>query len=584
MKKSIYISTCFFLLLNFTLHCRAQEKVYVTTIDLSEPKNAMWIKSPTDKIGDILLDGYMSGKLRGYSEGIIERLEYAPVPPEHLPREWKKGQDYWVYDLVSYQGQYYECWDDDADPNLPPLNNKQWHAATLEGDLISQKWVFPEAQDTLSKVELLDRMTTVLAERFMSWQSGTSYFAGDLVEYGGYNYQAMSDVTGSTPPADDKVNWVYHPTSVMFARPFELNIVEIFSWVEKRTLLPQIIGLKFLRPEGFDQRVIYFYYEEALNYLNHIRQPILYKNPYGYIGANELVMDEQSRINLLQQIKTLAKTKPKTVIAGVVDQKMFSDFQRDTAGIVDLSRWRIMQSLDGSTLQLSEDGSEPFLTVPISAIKKILSKEKVTLATYAGMIQSGKFDQSLDAYPDAPESPRIKGPEEVARIPRELCFMESYIKVLDSLSDLKMQELWKKAVDINKTKPIRQIHPLRGFFPSHYDWSKQVYHLPSKGDFQFDKTFQIGYDDEAPFVTDTLATATHVTRYSVTYEKSAGKFVPLDFTISIEAPDSYFSDYTFEWKTIQPVLASFDPELVSAIEKGTVKYSYSELQYGLVEK
>jgi hypothetical protein len=582
--KGIYRSLPLFLLLFVSFDCRPQGEMFITRIDLSEPTNARWIKPSTDKIGDMLIDGYMSGKLRGYSEGLVERSEYAPIPPEYLPRPWEKGHDYWVYDLVSYEGQYYECWDDDAEPNLVPANNKQWRPYTLTGDLISKRWVFPEARDTLTKDELLDRLTLMASDRFLSWQSGNNYFMGDVVEYGGYNYEAKMDVAGGKPPSEDKWSWEYRPTMVLFLHPGEANVIQVLSWVEKKTLDPQILGLSIATPDGYDQEVIYFNYEEALNYLSQVRQPILHTNPYGYIGATELVLDEQSRINLLQMIKALTKSKPKNIVKGIVDPERYSGFQSDTVQITDLSRWKIMQSLDGARLLVSEYSSQPFLSVPVSDLKKNLAKRKFALATYAGMIQSGKFDGSLEPYVDMPEGPRSKAVEEVVRIPKTLCFRESYVKVVDSIGDLTMRQLWKVIDGANKVTRIPHINPTVSFFPSSYDWSARVHTLPNKGDFRFEKDFQIGHAANSPFETDTLATASHISQYSVTYEKTRDKFEPLDFTMSIEITDSFFRNYTFEWKTIRPVLAAFDPAFVEAIEKGTVSYSYSELVYGLVEK
>jgi len=206
------------------------------------------------------------------------------------------------------------------------------------------------------------------------------------------------------------------------------------------------------------------------------------------------------------------------------------------------------------------------------------------LATYAGRLQAHKFMETTGMYPDIPEKPRTKGVEEPARVPEDLCFREAYVKVLDSLGNLKMQLLWKKMVEANKIKPIQQINPFMGFFPSNYDWSNRVYSLPAKGDFKFEKDFQIGYGDTGSFVKDTLVRGSYIILYQVTYERSSGRFVPLEFTISVETPDTYFVSYTFDWKVIKPMLTSSDPQLVEAIEKGTVNYTYSELKYGLVER
>ncbi|MEI9921457.1 MAG: hypothetical protein WDO14_22120 [Bacteroidota bacterium] len=40
----------------------------------------------------------------------MERVEFSPVLPESIPKPWEKGRQYWAYDLVSYEGKYYECW------------------------------------------------------------------------------------------------------------------------------------------------------------------------------------------------------------------------------------------------------------------------------------------------------------------------------------------------------------------------------------------------------------------------------------------------------------------------------------------
>jgi hypothetical protein len=587
MKQIIFRSTFLSLLLVFTNEVYSQRTLLNSTIYLSDEANAPWIRPCTDNIGDILIDAYLSGKLRGYRDGVLEKFEYAPVPTASIPAPWKKGQNYWTYDVVSYEGQYFEYIDSETEPAGPPSDQSQWRKFTLLGDVTAQEWAFPGISDTLTKEQLLDRLVVIRENMGMysNWGPGDNYYQGDYVQYFGNRYQAIRDVTSQTPPPDDKESWIYQPIVYSFVNPGEVNRLQIISLVENGNTQPQMLGLGITDEYGFDKDLIYFYYEEALNYLREIKQILLYTNQYGYVGMRELIMDEHARIALLQDIRALAqKHKLKVGRTDILNEKLYSDFRSDTSRITDLFTWKIMQSLDGNIFLLSavvEDLYTPFLSLPVASLKKTFAKDKVVFETYESLLQGRKLQSIVDTLYDVPSKGRITAPETKSRIPQGSFFRESYTKVVDSVNNLKLYQLMEQLYNTTKARGTPRINSLSSFFPSKYDWSRQTYHL-SVGEFQFAKDFQVGHSADGTALTDTLAKSSPIHEFSVTYEKlpsASAKFQAVEFTLWTED----YARYSFEWQAIRPFLLASDPALVASIENGTVTYDYSDLTYGLIE-
>lgn len=610
MKRHCFLRGCLrpLAIICISLPSLAQTGYQAKYLLFQSGENARYFNTYSDYAGAILIDGYLKGKLKAYAADVVsEVVKRGPIDSTEIPSPWEKGIDYYTMDRVSYQGKYYEATLDFASNGLPPDQNKYWLRYEILGEPVSVKRSYPQLKDTLGKGDFLAKLVSQLETQNPPWDLGGAYYNGDLVDYRGITYIATKDVTSAIPPAEDGANWdIYGSAGPTFLRPRDLIGLRTLLHTEKNQgnvrYTPQMVSpVAFKYELELNYPVVYFFFDEAVNYLNSIAQPVLFSSQYGYLTNGQFVLTPEARAELLESVR--ASLKSKTLKLTIQNPERIKIFLNDTTRMANTTEWVIHQNLNSTDLEIHqvvfEGGilkAKSVAAIPLKSLQKALPFKAASWFTpWEVLVDQGRWESTTDTLAIdslAPVNPHIN-----ARKPaNSFLLLEAYKANVDdtnpSLTST-LPEAWAYlTAAYNEMKPVFKT-PFVTFFPWVYDWSTVKPGGVLTG-WTFNKNFTLGPSGYVrPGV---LEVPKQFTTLSVTYKKTIPtdpkqkmQYSPLEVTLEFQTaqnPDAPVW-YTVAWKDFKELLTSRASaplaQLIQAIEGGTLRFYNTELVYAPIE-
>lgn len=589
----------------------SQYKHIQKKVNFKTKTGSLATEKQTDNLGQILLSGYLDGKIKGYRFNAIDSVTKWK-PTELLPDAWAEQRFYYAGDVVTYLGKVYRS---KQDNEARPDNIDFWIPTELM-DPVSRKWYFPTLADTLSKENFLDAMVQDWPERYQPWVHSNEYYLGDRVTYEGKDYEAQTDIRAySRNPTMDS-NWRVISNGVSFfpwSSVDQITILFNYSVQKADTVLvPEMISVGV-----FDYRIeltkdiCHFYYRDVMQYLKTVSQPVAVNFKYGYINQ-VLELNYASRPECIAWIKSKVKSKAlKISDANIIDPQKYEHWLADTSAADIDYNYKIFQHPVTREVTLSavdpEQVAMPFVTVPVKSLDKLYKKEKVrvpTLNNYSAMLSdwNSLLPVSGRDYSYYDSLPPISYSAVTPRSTNEYEMMEAYTAYFNDGSNKAIAsivpEAWSKIERAFFTGKLRDasrdIH--RSFFSDNYDWSN----VTLGKDVKFDADFSLSGDRSTSL--GFLYLPAKFDALSIVYQrnfKNTGQLVetsltPLTVTIYYDTQhdlEAYSEtmlarENSFNWTDLKQLLlqeAQFSV-LIEAIETGKLNFRNSELMYGLKEK
>jgi len=579
-----------------------QHNFYKKVIDLKDTINSKFFHAETDKLGMMLVDAYLQGKLKGYKFDVgNEVMKRAPLPKQDYPT-WKAGTTYYAEDIVSYKNNLYVLMAIEfIDSMTPPSQDKRWEKYEVLGEPISFRNFFPTLKDTLSKAALLKNMISQMPIAYLPWNPNEYFYAGDVVWYDGRNYEAVRDSNGKTPT--DREYWeLTSQGSMQFHSFTDLTGFYILYYSKSPPAKAQMISLLFntygvLQPLGLN-----FYAQDVFNYLTEIDQPVLYKSSIGYVGMPQLVLGHEERIEFVKLMKSsLKENKIKLRNDQILDAKLRQQFlDADEEQVV--TNWAVMQDLITNDFWISlrkfddETGiviaTTPSIKISFKQLQKLIVNLKGYPKTYREAIEKNEFNFRDDTL--TIDSLEFMSPAFAPAKPAKgYYFYESYLATMSANSQLQNQVpgLWKRIEELFYAQKLLARNQFSSLYPCTYDWS-HVNLGPKTAPVSFDKNFTLGVSITNPI--DSLLAPQQFTEVGITYKKfvSDGKskalFEPVQFAVSfipkqVSDEPVWPVTYTFQWQDLSKIFESSNEFifLFNQIKAGMLTFHDSRVVYGL---
>lgn len=584
--------------------CTGFAQTYVVSkIDFRDSINSKLIAPNTDNLSILLVDGYLSGSLPGYKFDIGEEvLKRAPLTADRTPPPWNAKKDYFIDDRVSYKDKFYRL---NWEANKPvPTRDEAWSEITLEGFPISTRYYFPTLEDTLSKQDFLRAMVAIEPTLFDPWHKEYSYYVNDVAEFNGRNYEASTDNEGKSP-ADNPDIW--HPTSqgsMILHSMRDFNSVQVLSQQQNNGAQEPVMLSILVYDDRYGASLsigLYFYFKDAIQYLNQVKQqPLLYTSETGYLGPAKVVLDNTRRFLLLNKLKeNLISKKIKLDKKMIASKTRYEEFLAEPMFAEPPLRWNIFQKPNGDFVLLDQAFKDDILItsntvaiIPAAKLQRIFPAHNPKFITYSEALTSSM----LHITPDDTVHYDTLEPVEIVHIKPEparenFFWLESYNIRIDS-TDQKTQEkfsgIWsllQQAFDKNQLQPKS---PLRTFFPCKLGafTGLEFYNrtLTFTPDYEFNNANQ--------FV-DSLAVPEWFTEFSVTYKKTTTQnnpitsYTPVEITFQFMTRwrgDHWPVTHTLDWSDVKKILRDLpqSTEFITGIEQRTLNFSQSEVVYGVI--
>jgi hypothetical protein len=332
---------------------------------------------------------------------------------------------------------------------------------------------------------------------------------------------------------------------------------------------------------------------------------LLYDSPLGYVGANELILDDRNRDSLLTIIrsKLLQKIiKPKK--NAIIDSKKMQYF----SGIMpDQTRYySCMQLPNNSDIIVYEiDNTQPsrplfmpFLKLPMSEVFKDIPAS--VPINFSDFLLGSQFSYSTDTMYYDSLRPRSNSIQKLKPKGRS-CFYEKYTSILDStdsFSQNQMRDLWNLVREYHNKKKIQVSMNSRSdsWRPSwnwESSWKGAKFGYGDKT-FQASEHFQPYHYWKFESFRGSLPEFRKVLSFDLVYKRMAtrgnskGEFSPVSISIFNPGDEEYpVVFYSFDWQQLRGLILESDISslraFLTSIEKANFTYQHSELDYGLME-
>jgi hypothetical protein len=567
------------------------------TFDFQDSLNSQWFRKRTDNISVILVDAYLTGKLKGYRfDTGYEVLKRAPLPEELIPQLWSPKDDYFMDDRVVYNGKFYVAQADGPRGKTPVQASDYWSEYIPYGEPVSDRHYFPALADTLGKSEFPKNFLMTMGQTFEPWTSDYDYYVSDYVNYNGTNYEALRD-NHSKIPTESPDDWMRTNAGSPYFYPVsELRGISVLYYSEeingKQVLTPQLITPRVWNDNmGFlDDMELHFYYSDVINYLNSVREPLLYNSKIGNV-KDRIVLDWDERANLadvlFHQLRS-GMTKPGK--RDIINASEFQRFLNETEKPSVSAKWTAFQDVKSTDIIISRIDfyrQKPIVKITAKSLSRFpLSKASEVLTALEAM-ESGKLNFWMDTT-QVDSLPPLKSSAVTRKALDKYFSREQYLARVDSGYNAKLLAALKPAWEMIK----KEFYAGRlKTVTDHYEPFQLDYTFPRievEGWIFTDLKFR---SCEYPG-RDSLATTTNFTDVRVCYTRKFGtttpySFVPENVSILIiqDEATGISEPYTFEWSKLKALLST-SPEtkrMIGLIESGDLLFAHSELDYGLME-
>lgn len=587
-------------------HAAAFAQPYVAhTIDFRDSANATLVAGNTDNLATLLIDGYLTGALRGYRFDIgREVLKRAPLPPALIPPPWDKAKTYFTGDRVTYQGVFFELVREEEKP--VPTVSSAWVRATILGEPVSTRYYWPALADTLSRQDFLKAMVAEEPQQFSTWWSDMRYYVTDRVTLNGRNYEARTDNENRSPERYPDDWYATREGSLVLVRMEDCSAVRVLSRLRERdgmkTAEPVMLSvlvndhaLEFFRSLG-----LHFYFSDVIQYLNRLaQQPLLYASETGYLGQNRLVLNDTRTTALLYKLQAgLKQKKIKLSKKMIVSPRLYQQFV-STRVLETPSQWTVFQKPVAGDLVLVHSRSTGFTysaqvvaSIPAAMITAMLPAQRPELVTYSEALTRNLFNQtvydSLKLDSLAPVAATFVKP---APAPASFFWLERYDARIDSADQevqAKLLNVWSAVQAAFGEKQLKPKFPVQSFYPCRLgirgtlEFNRVTWQYPP--DYSFSQPDQLQMS--------TLEVPVRFTECSVTYKQAVNpgeagaRCSPYEvsFTFMIRGSE-YPVSYTMLWSEVKQALKGYAAEadgFVADVERGELNFVKHEVMYGVM--
>lgn len=577
-------------------------------------------RTQTNSLGEVLLSGYLDGKLKGYRFAVGDSVTKW-IMPDELPPEWDSSQEYFSGELVTFAGNVYVAIDEYSSKS--PADTTAWRLADIRMPL-SRVRFFPAEKDTLSKFEFLDTKMLV-SQPFLPepWSHDREYYTDEMVTYDKRVYRVLQDVPAYNPsPEVDSENWQEIILGLDFISWSECHDVTVlFNYSvsgSDTTWIPEMVTVCAEDPlHGMPRSLCHFYYRDVMEYLNKIPSPVPTVFPYGYLNNSLFEFSFSARGELIDALRgSIQRKVTKVSKKNIINADLYTAWLADATSAIEWdSPWSILQDLTTREVRLSRMDFDafgfrtftPFLVISPKQVEDLLKTEQRSIpaiTSYALLLSDWNnfvsdslavFSPPSDSLTPLPASPIPSNAGKTA-----YSFFEEYRLYLNSPgTDHVASAIAKAWTEIEKayfSGTIKDVNrdKYRSFFSDNHRWGK----LTLLEQYPLDENFSLSRDrGEGVYE---LSLPDKLVGIAVVYEKSFSRdkavdpdyFVPLvvgiDYATEEDLQRGIHRSISFEWNDWKKILLlANDPELntlVEAIEDGALNFAESALLYGLKEK
>jgi hypothetical protein len=602
----------------FNLSASGQHRYVEKMLNTENPDSKDFLM--VDKIGQIILSGYLDGKIKAYrfmvKDSVLKWSE-----PEVMPPAWSPADYYNMGDRVMFGNKAYEAqieMSNGYEPRDAP--NDFWARVDLREPLLTRRF-YPIEKDTLSKSEFLSRMVSQQPVFYPNWEPKVEYYNMDLASYNGTVYESLRDYNKGNVPKDNYDYWALTDQgSMQFYRLRDAKTVSVlfnYSIVQTDTIWnPQMVAVN-VWDDNYDmyKQLTYFKYDDVMRYLEKVPQPVINNLAANRLSNTLLIQNQLQRPEYLKWFKKKFKTKPITTEPKwISDPKLFQMWlaSSDSTGNSDYDKWRFFQDLNSRNLVLvrveyKNDGlqGQPFLTIPVKSLEKLYQDLKIkapVLKNYSDALQDMTYLTAPveSHYLDSIQPLQSRFKNKVQSV-KEYYFIEKYTANISEDRNPVIAKMLPQAWPIIEkqfyAKILKEEIAHASFYEDNFDWRKVSPWNQFGTAYYFDENF--GLDDYwYYFGRDSIPTPLEFTQLFVTYKKyfSTGKsagaqfepiYVSIGFRENNSSQTGLQNQVWFKWSALKEQLLksaiTFSP-LIKAIETGKLEFYDSELVYGLREK
>jgi hypothetical protein len=555
-------------------------------------------------LGEVLLYGYLNGDLTAYAfDYKSEDVKFKPIPKELIPAAWDPKLAYFVGDMITYEGGYYECMMD-APAGMRPGANDYWFTTALQPEPLSTVYSFPGTADITTKKEFLGKFIAY-EDQYLGdpWMKDYEYYTMDVVQFQGLHYSCLADNNGKQPDLE-KDYWVIRNPQLQFHSPRDLYTVGTLYAIPSAgaTAVPQMLSAYALDDNtGIWKSVgLNFKFHDAMSYLAHLNErPLVCRTRLGYTGAPQIFFGYENSHTVLQflQMKLMdGRLKPgKKDILNPDLYKTFAETVTEELSAV----WTFTQDMVSNDVLIGAIRYEalgpvytPVLRLPWKVLEPLFKAEVPSPAPldFIGGLQPNQFNVfidtvAIDTLEAMPYTPVTAPPTS------ERYFIDQRSASTTSNPSLAkaMQSLWDVVLPVVQSGDIG----LRPYEEKPFTCNQTFPEMTIERDRRWIIGDGFRLEEIQELKLDTLYSMLPVAGLVAEYERTLtregdkGKplFRPKRLAVRVYSPEvSVFVDYFFNWDDVKKVIDT-KPELqklVEAIEKGKLVFDTQVAVGGLM--
>ncbi|HZY82648.1 MAG TPA: hypothetical protein VFE50_24140 [Cyclobacteriaceae bacterium] len=568
----------------------SQTGFYTRTFDFSRTENSRWEHPPLENLGMMLLDGYLTGKLKAYKFDVAhDEIKHAPIPKEQLADPWNPKYDYYQDDVVSYKGKMYIANTDILRGSRPPDSLNYWYHMNITGKVVSWHHYFPTASDSTTKSYLLSRLVDQNPELYDPWDEKMEYFNMDRVEHEGKKYVAKGNNFFGIIPGTNEDFWELLRSRVTLFQSKDLTIVRVLYHDQ----VPQMVSIRVLDPltEVSKDLGLNFYSSDVVKYLAKVNQPALYLSDMGYVGSGIFLFDDVAKANFTRWVQ--AKLISKEVKLGkkaIVDPVEYNLFINAKPDEISQTTWYPVQdpaTHDFTIIAGKTNTDYDYYTLPVVSITYASLEKLMPVARRPKTYKDIFADTFITSWIDTVVMDSIEVLPAVANVPD--AFKQNYFDQLhfdytdaDPVVQSAVPALWELIKQSN-TKFL----PSQSYFPCNYNWNGTEIKFRSG---------EVMIADESVSVSHVIAPPTDLPKpgwkmkkvgvvYRINLTSSSERFYPTQLVVSFEEePHTDLIDYRVDWQDVMKIIAGKKEfnTFVDGIKKASLNFKQTAVSYNQI--
>jgi hypothetical protein len=409
MIVKIFSTALFLLTATCILH--GQENYYTRYYNLGDSANQKYNPTSSLTLCGLLLKGYVENKLPGYRVEYVNEVTYGKPNPADMPKQWNSKEDYFLDDMVTWNGRAYRMRREISPSEVTPDKSEEWDPVEIHGEPIKLHFSWPTPADSLTKREFLERMLRPRGELPRPFNKTQDYYEGEYVNYLGENFRAVADVPAGKDPSD-KEYWAKQSLGVFFHALKDVEILGVtyhYKVLNGDTIhTPQMLSVNTMGESGFPEVKAFFYYCDAVRYLENIEQSAWPEGATNTTGADFLLL-RKARSAMVKAIHQNLKNKKALRKNVTVFNR--SDFDRFLRLHADSTRkYDIVRNISSEDFALIHEGTGVALiprdlagvnsSAPLNRANWLAGRDLVT----KNILRGSRIEETVSAFYEVVDS------------------------------------------------------------------------------------------------------------------------------------------------------------------------------------